>query len=189
MVSQMLRLILPLLLVIVIGQPIPSGMECDGALGCVLFHDGDQDLQLWVIPNREGIDVQSFADKKLPVRYVHEMGLVMHPPRNVKFHELSIRAIAQKQTLLTIDLSGVNITDDDVGVLSMLPNLECLVLDSTNVTDACLEHLEKCKKLRILSLHGCNVSNTQLNQLQRTLPGLVRITGDGQTCVSIRDKN
>jgi hypothetical protein len=188
-VCQMLRLLLPLFLVMPIGLSIASGTECDDELVCVLVHDGEQNLQLWAIPNRQGIDVQSFADKHLPVTYVNEMGLVIRPPRNVKVLNLSIRAISEKQTLLTIDLSGTNVTDDDVGVLSTIPNLECLVLDSTKVTDACLEHLKNCKKLRLLSLHGCNVSNDQLNLLQRSLPGLVRITGDGHTLVSIREKN
>ena len=185
----MLRLLLLLSIVILIGQSITSGMEYDDKFECVLFQDGDQSVQLWALPNRQGIDVQSLADKHLPVTYVHEMGLVIRPPRNVKVLKLSILEISKKQTLFTIDLSGTNATDDDVGILSTLPNLECLVLDSTNVTDACLEHLEKCKKLRLLSLHGCNVSNDQLKQLQRSLPGLVRITGDGQTFVSIRNKN
>ncbi len=75
----MLRLLLLLSLVILIGQSITSFTECDDKFGCVLFQDGDQSLQLWALPNRQGIDVQSLADKHLPVTYVHEMGLVIQP--------------------------------------------------------------------------------------------------------------
>jgi hypothetical protein len=161
-------------------------MDRNGEFVCILRQDGKQSLQLWAIPNRQGIYVQSFAEKRLPVTYVHEMGLVMYPPRNVNYSKLSIREISEKQTLITVDLSGTNASDDDVRVLSALPDLEYLVLDSTNVTDACLEPLKQCKKLQLLSLHGCEISNDALAELQRSLPGLVRITGEGQTVVPMR---
>ncbi len=185
----MLRALLLPFLVIQLAQSTISDSVSGDKLGCVLSQNGEESVQLWALPNREGIDVQSFADKRLPVRYVHEFGLVIHPPRNIKFLALSVLEISKKQSLVTIDLSGTNATDNDVRVLSTLPNIECLVLDSTNVTDACMEHIEKFKKLRLLSLHLCNVSIDATNRLQYALPGLVRITGEGQTVVSIRDKN
>lgn len=173
--------------------PIARSAKCDqnsaDDFSCVLFENGDEVVQLWALANRKGIDVQSFADRHLPVTYVHEIDLVLSPPRNISVLQLSIAEIATKKSLITLDLSGTIITNDDIRTLSTLPKLESLVLDWTDVTDGCFEHIRKCKNLRILSIHGCDVTEGAAARLQYSIPGLVRIMGEGHTVISMQDRN
>ena len=190
--SALYNMLGTLLLLCLITQTAPSttsGTSSDQKFNCVISKTAAESTQLWAVPQRDGIDVQALADKHLPVAYVHEIELVIRPPRNVTVKTLTVVEIAKQQALVTIDLSGTNVADDDLLVLSSLPNLEWLVLDSTNVTDIGLLHLEKLKKLRLLSLHGCNVTADATGPLHYAFPGIVVITGDGQTRVSIRNNN
>lgn len=180
-----------LLLFCLLIQAAPSSgpeTKANRQLQCVIFKTDEQSTQLWAVPQKDEIDIQAFVDKHWPVVYIHELGIIVRPPRNVTFEALSVVEIAKHQSLVTVDLSGTNVTDEDLSLLSSLPNLECLVLDATDVTDEGLQHLEKLQNLRLLSLHGCNVT-VDAKSLRYVLPGVVVITGDGQTTVPVGNRN
>jgi Leucine-rich repeat (LRR) protein len=95
--------------------------------------------------------------------------------------------MGKMRMLATIDLSGTDVSDDEVGVLVTLPKIETLILDSTDVTAKSLRDIEKCKSLRVLSLNDCKLAAGATAMLQHTNPGLVRITGKGHTVIAPRE--
>ncbi|XZE22246.1 hypothetical protein SH449x_002165 [Pirellulaceae bacterium SH449] len=155
-------------------------------LSCLIHHSGDDEIQIWVVPNREDVDQQALIDKHWPTRFSLELGVIVKPPRNLKLRTFAISEIAALQSLVTLDLSGATVSDNDIQTLSALPSLESLVLDSTNVTEQGIRRLAKLKSLRFLSVHGCPTTNESLAFLKGRVPGLVVATGIGDTIISIQ---
>ncbi len=64
--------------------------------------------------------------------------------------ELRILESADGRSLIVVDLSHTNTTDDDLVNLTKIKGLHILLLDDTSVTDAGLNHLRSIPELRIL---------------------------------------
>ena len=175
-----------LLLFLLLIQDTPSPepeARVNLQLECVILKTDERITQLFAFPQKNNGDNQAFADKLWPLNYIHDLGVIVNPPGELSIEVLSVLEITKHQSLKTIDLSGTNVTDDDLLLLSSLPDLECLVLDATDVSDEGLKHLEKLRPLRLLSLHGCNVTVDAIRSFRSR--GVVVITGDGQTTVPI----
>ena len=71
--------------------------------------------------------------------------------------------------ITTLDLSGSNITDDDLSLLNDLPGLKQLNLSGcNNLTDAGLAHLQHLTSLQQLDLSRCsNLTDAGVAHLQR----------------------
>jgi hypothetical protein len=66
----------------------------------------------------------------------------------------------------------VRITDDGLGHLATLTNLEYLRLDGTEVTDAGLAQLKPLTKLKQLTLHRTYVTVAGVAKFRQDLPNL-----------------
>ncbi len=64
----------------------------------------------------------------------------------------NIKALGGVIGLNTIDLSGTNVSDEDLINLGVFPNVERLYLNNTAITDRGLTYLHKLKNLKFLSL-------------------------------------
>lgn len=84
-----------------------------------------------------------------------------------------------------LELVASPASDDDVGRLKVLPNLEALLLDGTQITNAGLPHLKHFKRLRILTLRGTAVTDeglaelVELQRLEQVSLGLSQVTESG----------
>lgn len=74
--------------------------------------------------------------------------------------------------LVSMDLAGSNILDDQLAMIAKTQTVQELNLSSTKITDAGLEHLHDLKSLRKLTLTNTDVSNEAVGALSKRLPGL-----------------
>ena len=76
--------------------------------------------------------------------------------------------------LTYLNLESTHFTDNDVVLLTSLPNLIDLDLGyNPGVTDAGLRHLTGLNKLANLRLYGTNVTDDGVTELKKALPKLV----------------
>lgn len=73
--------------------------------------------------------------------------------------------LARIPSIQELDLSGVQIQDQDLASLAALKNLAVLHLENTPITDAGLPHLGKLEKLSYLNLFGTAVTDAGLGHL------------------------
>ncbi|MCA9195257.1 MAG: hypothetical protein KDB03_25975 [Planctomycetales bacterium] len=160
--------------------------------------------QAWAVPDRAGIDKQEIADRHLPAQYIFELEIFLNPPKNLGLRQLTLREIVGHASIVSLDFSGCKITDDDLRELKLLPNLQTLVLDHTMVSGTGLKQLTACRSLRFLSLHDApKIYETSHNVTEETnlielapasyfltesLPGLVLVTGSGDTVVTMNSR-
>ncbi|MBN1912004.1 MAG: hypothetical protein JW818_19940 [Pirellulales bacterium] len=71
-----------------------------------------------------------------------------------------------------VDLQGSQVTDDDLQLLLLVPELRNLDLDGTAVTDMGLHHVINLKKLRFIGLCETNVTQEGFHALQQSMPSL-----------------
>ncbi len=75
------------------------------------------------------------------------------------------------QQIVSLDLSKMPVTDQDVPKLARFKNLRKLVLNFTDISGRSIPHLIQLQALRTLSLSGTGIKPAELSQL-RDLPGL-----------------
>ena len=76
-------------------------------------------------------------------------------------------------SIIAEDASQMPISDEGIGHLSRLPNLECIRLNHCeNVTDKGLGHLEGLASLRELRLDNCRVTTAGADRLKEKIPGV-----------------
>lgn len=92
--------------------------------------------------------------------------------QDAQLSERSIDLISQMLWLNDLQLTGTNITDEDLCNIAHLTNLSSLALSGTAVSDAGLKHLRTLKNLERLYLGGTNVTADGLRQLAAELPNL-----------------
>ena len=73
----------------------------------------------------------------------------------------------------SMDLSGTNIVDDQLGIVARTRSVSELNLSSTNVTDAGLDHLYELRSLKLLRLANTSVSMTAIEKLKSKIPGIL----------------
>ncbi len=71
-----------------------------------------------------------------------------------------------KKQVVSLDLSKMDVKDEDMKVIGELENLRILNLGFTNITGASLPTLKKLKFLETLSLAGTKLTAAQLKELQ-----------------------
>ncbi|MCA9119649.1 MAG: protein kinase [Planctomycetaceae bacterium] len=77
--------------------------------------------------------------------------------------------LAEFRHLTNLDLDGTQITDTGVEHLMRLPRLVDVVLARTAITDKAAEHLSKMASLTKLSIHGTKITDAGLEKLARLL--------------------
>lgn len=87
-----------------------------------------------------------------------------------------LRALREQDRLQELDLEETRITDKGLEHLADLKSLEVLDLEETRVTDAGLRHLEGLTNLRVLDLDDTRVSESAARALREKLKDL-RIVG------------
>jgi hypothetical protein len=71
------------------------------------------------------------------------------------------------QTVVVLGLGGnKTVTDDDLALLSDMPDLKVLNLDETNITDDGLAYVKKLKKLEFLFLRRTSIGDRGLEQIK-----------------------
>lgn len=70
------------------------------------------------------------------------------------------------RSIVSIDLRGTNVTDDDLKVIAALPDVVTLELSNTKVTDVGLERLERARQLEYLDLSNTPITNAGLVHLK-----------------------
>ena len=86
------------------------------------------------------------------------------------------------ETRYDVDLSGSNVTDDELFLIASLDNLDTLRLSNTKITDKGIAHLADHPRLADLTLSGTQVTNAVLTPLS-TMHSLNRVSVD-QTAVT-----
>ena len=88
----------------------------------------------------------------------------------------------EKQQVVSLDLSGIQVHDAGLEYLKDFKNLKWLHLYGTQVTDAGLAHLEQLGELELLNLAGTKITDAGLAHLDR-LPNLrtVHLSGTNVT--------
>lgn len=85
-----------------------------------------------------------------------------------------ISALKGSRNMMALSLAGCTLSDDDVKLISALPNLQVLCLSRTAISDRSLRHLVGNKKLRDLDLTENKditpASAQYTNQLPRLAP-------------------
>lgn len=84
----------------------------------------------------------------------------------------TIPDLAELVELSYLDLSHLDVGDDDLIHLRNLNRLRVLYLSHTDVTDEGLEHLRSMPALVELDLTGCDVSDEAVEKLRQALPQL-----------------
>lgn len=79
-----------------------------------------------------------------------------------------------KNHITWLSLSGTNIENDWLSVVSGFPNLARLELDKTQISDEGVAHLKGLPRLEVLNLYASQVSDASLPMLQE-LPELKRV--------------
>jgi uncharacterized membrane protein len=71
-----------------------------------------------------------------------------------------------RDKVVELNLSGMNVKDEDIPVIAQFKNLRRLNLNFTNVTGNNLQQLRSLPNLKMLSLSGTSVESSQLGKLQ-----------------------
>jgi hypothetical protein len=123
---------------------------------------------------RPGLSTGPLLFIKSPKTTLTPEQLAKYEPLRVAFSRGVLVQAAQRgsEDVLRIDLTGTAFSDNDLAHLTMLSNLDSLVLSKTQVTDAGLALLSRLKALSKLSLADTQVTNNGVADLQRALPGL-----------------
>ncbi len=79
-----------------------------------------------------------------------------------------------REQLVWLDVSDVNITDEDLTTISKLESLQLLNLNSNPITDEGLKKISTLKNLTTINLYGTKITNQGLNTLE-ALPKLKKI--------------
>ena len=74
--------------------------------------------------------------------------------------------------LYQLSLWSTNVTDEEIGQLEQLQQLENLNVGGTRVTDAGIAQLAKLKAMTTLNAFGSRVSSEAIEQLKAQLPHL-----------------
>lgn len=90
---------------------------------------------------------------------------VTFPARNGPFNDHLFQALSDIANLYDLDLSGTEITDDDLIPLGSIPHLQRLDLSETKISDAGLIHLSALSDLRTLNLYGTAITDAGLDHL------------------------
>jgi hypothetical protein len=75
-------------------------------------------------------------------------------------------------SLVSLDLTGTNIVDDQLSTIANTHTVQELNLTSTNITDAGLVHLHELHSLRSLTLTNTTVSKAAIEALKNKLPAI-----------------
>ena len=76
------------------------------------------------------------------------------------------------KSIVTLLLSGSNITDADLEILTPMKSLKYLTLHNTALTDKCLQTLQGMENLEYVSLYDTQITESALRQLQQNRPDL-----------------
>lgn len=77
-----------------------------------------------------------------------------------------------KNQIVTLNLTKMPVTDEDLKTIGQFTNLRKLNLSFTDITGATLQELSKLKELKILSLSGTQIKTTNL----QSLSGLTKLS-------------
>jgi len=64
-----------------------------------------------------------------------------------------------------VELSGTDVTDDDLRMLQSLIRLEAIAINNTSVTDKGIMHLKENRKLELIQHAGTEITDAALNEL------------------------
>ena len=95
-----------------------------------------------------------------------------------EFDDSAAARIAQVSSLSHVYLDQSRISDEGVGVLCEMPQLERLSIGSSVLTNECLFSLRHARKLRYVNLEGSRVTESEARSLLETHPEIV-VTGSG----------
>jgi Leucine-rich repeat (LRR) protein len=79
--------------------------------------------------------------------------------------DADLEAISAAVTIVDVNLSDAQVSDDGVAHLQRLPHLRSLILDRTAISDAAVEHLVNHRELVWLSLAGTAITDSTLGRL------------------------
>ena len=75
------------------------------------------------------------------------------------------QSLAKLNNLRCLDLSGSNVTDDDLRYVEHLPRLVCLDLSGTKITDEGMKHLASLQRLDTIGLWDTSISDEGVKSL------------------------
>jgi hypothetical protein len=94
------------------------------------------------------------------------------PPVYDSKYILNLNRVAQN--IVELNLSGLPIGTEEMGLVSRCTNLEWLELDGTPITDQEIDTLKNLTKLRLLKIYQTSIGDTGINTLQE-LPNLRKL--------------
>ncbi len=112
------------------------------------------------------------------------------PPEYDSKYIMDLQRVAQN--IVELDLSGLPISIQEMGVVSQCVNLEWLELDRTPISDTEIDILKNLSKLRLLKVYQTNIGDKSITMF-RELPTLERLylwetNATQQTLIDLKSK-
>jgi hypothetical protein len=101
--------------------------------------------------------------------YVIQSWIIQLLAKGIDFNQIQFEAM----TIVALDLTGTNITDDQLAAVVNTQTVQELNLTSTKITDAGLECLHELRSLKSLTLTNTQVSQQIIESLKVRFPELV----------------
>lgn len=120
---------------------------------------------------------QEAADAAIPA-LPHLDSITSIEISRVNLTDEQLEIIGKKTDIIRLELQDCGVDDEDLAYLSDLQNVSSLRLDQNLITDAGLRHLADMKRLHVLSLQATRISGPGLDTIEH-FPNLTELNLNG----------
>jgi hypothetical protein len=124
----------------------------------------------WLIPADEALAEKRLKSKQIPVSYIEELGTVLLTGRMRYKNAITIEELLKSKKLDGLDLSYMDLRDEELVAISKCQSLKHLYLSGVKVTDKMIDTLGQMSQLEYLNLFETNLTAKQLVELSARIP-------------------
>lgn len=132
--------------------------------------ESDSICRAWFIPAEEALATKRLKSKQIPVSFVEELGLIHLTGRMRHKDAITIDDLLKSKKLDGIDLSYIDLKDDELIRISKCQSLRQLYLSGVKLSDKMIEALGRMTQLEYLNLFETNLTARQVEELAARIP-------------------
>jgi hypothetical protein len=132
--------------------------------------ESDSICRAWLIPSDEALATKRLKSKQIPVSYVEELGLIHLTGRMRHKDSITIDDLLKSKKLDGIDLSYIDVKDDELIRISKRQSLRHLYLSGVKLSDTMIDTLGRMTQLEYLNLFETNLTAKQIEELAARIP-------------------
>lgn len=135
-----------------------------------ITEESDGICRAWLIPGDEALETRHLKSRQIPVSYVEELGLIHLTWRMRHKDAITIDDLLKSKKLDGIDLSYVDLKDDELLRISKCQSLRHLYLSRVKLSDKMIDTLGQMTQLEYLNLFEANLTAKQIEELAARIP-------------------